>query len=99
MTVSVGSVPRKGQIGAASEQSLPSGNIYTIKYRYYPIFGSNLVNGEDGNLVFDGIRVFVQEDELDINVEESRFVTNPNISVIANPFFFHEMFLNLFSLF
>ncbi len=74
---------KRGQIAASSENSLPAGNEYTIKYRYYPVFQSSLVNNEDGNPVFDGMRVFVQEDELNIDEENSRFITNPAISVKA----------------
>jgi hypothetical protein len=77
----------RGQIGAASEGSLPAGEKFTISYMYYPVYGSNLVNSEDGNEVFDGIRVFVQEDQLNINLAESRFITNSNISVIDNAIF------------
>jgi hypothetical protein len=76
-----------GQIGGASEGSLPEGNIYTISYRYYPVFESDLVNSEDGNEVFDGVRVFVQEDQLNIDTEETRFITNPAITVIDVPKF------------
>ncbi|MCB9210628.1 MAG: hypothetical protein H6609_14755 [Ignavibacteriales bacterium] len=77
----------RGLIAGSSEGSLPEGNVYTISYRYYPIYQSDLVNSEDGNDVFDGIRVFVQEDELNINKAESRFITNSAISVIAQPLF------------
>jgi hypothetical protein len=73
----------RGQIAGTSDESLPEGNTYTINYRYNPIYGSNLLNQEDGNEVFDGIRIFVQEAELNINNEKSKFITNSAISVIS----------------
>ncbi len=77
----------RGQIAASSEGSLPEGNVYTITYRYYPVFESNLINNEDGNVVFDGVRVFVQEDVLGINQEESKFITNNNITILDKAIF------------
>ncbi len=74
---------KRGQIAAVNEGSLPAGEEYTIKYRYYPVFQSSLINNEDGNPVFDGMRVFVQEDELGIDKENTRFTTNSAISVNA----------------
>ena len=47
----------------------------------------HLVNNEDGNVVFDGIRVFVQEDVLGINQEESKFITNNNITILDKAIF------------
>ncbi|MCP5064556.1 MAG: hypothetical protein GY936_19135, partial [Ignavibacteriae bacterium] len=77
----------KGQIAATSTSTLPESNEYKISYRYYPVFGSTLIQNEDGNEVFDGIRVFVQEDELGLDQENSRFINNTTISVIDTSFF------------
>ncbi|MFZ1288846.1 MAG: hypothetical protein WAR79_02055, partial [Melioribacteraceae bacterium] len=71
----------RGQIAGNTAESLPEGNIYNISYKYYPIYQSKYINSEDGNDVFDGMRVFVQEDELNANVVESRFTTNSAITV------------------
>ncbi len=73
---------KRGQIAASNGNVLPAGNQYEISYRYYPVFESRLIQNEDGNEVFDGIRIFVQEDALSIDQEESRFITNSAISVI-----------------
>lgn len=73
----------RGQIAAVSASSLPAGMVYNIKYKYYPIYQSTLVNNEDGNPVFDGMRVFVQEDPLNANPVKSRFITNSAITVIS----------------
>ncbi|MBI1931496.1 MAG: hypothetical protein HYS24_03070 [Ignavibacteriales bacterium] len=71
----------KGQIAGSTAESLPAGNVYTISYKYYPIYESNYINNEDGNNVFEGMRIFVQEDELNANVSESKFITNSAITV------------------
>ena len=77
----------RGQIASASPTGLPEGKNFTIKYRYYPVYKSNLVNNEDGNPVFDGMRIFVTEDALNINQEESRFTTNSAITVVEKAIF------------
>ncbi len=77
----------RGQIAGVTDESLPIGETFNISYRYYPVYMSTLVNQEDGNEVFDGVRVFVQEDELEINEEQSRFITNNAISVIDETVF------------
>lgn len=77
----------RGQIAGVTDNSLPSGNVYSIFYRYHPVYQSNLINNEDGNEVFDGIRVFVQEDVLGINQEESRFITNNAITIVEKAIF------------
>lgn len=71
----------RGQIAGSTDSNLPEGSVYTITYRYHPIYGSKLINSEDGNEVFDGIRVFVQTSELNVNPVKSRFITNSGISV------------------
>jgi len=76
-----------GQIAGETASSLPEGNIYTISYIYHPVYESNLVNNEDGNEVFDGIRIFVQEAELGANEEKSKFITNSAIDVIDRVIF------------
>lgn len=66
----------RGQIGGVSDQSLPVGNSYTITYRYYPVYNSNLMDSEDGNDVFEGIRVFVEGDEIGIHKDKTGFINN-----------------------
>lgn len=75
-----------GQIGGVSANSLPKGVTYKINYRYYPVYNSKLVNSEDGNPVFDGVRLFVQNDTLEIDYKNSKF-TNSAITVKGTPTF------------
>ncbi|MGE5683246.1 MAG: hypothetical protein ACM34K_20480, partial [Bacillota bacterium] len=66
--------PLMGQIGGKYLNSLPKGNTYKIKYRYYPVYNSSLVNFEDGNPVFDGIRVKVKNQKLGVDYANSKFI-------------------------
>ncbi|MCB9247089.1 MAG: hypothetical protein H6613_00320 [Ignavibacteriales bacterium] len=77
----------RGQIAGVSDASLPAGKTYTVSYKYYPVYQSTLINNEDGNDVFDGMRIFVQEDQINVNNEESRFITDSKITVVDNIIF------------
>ena len=77
----------RGQIAGVDNNSLPEGNVYSVKYRYYPIFESTRLESEDGNDVFDGMRVFIEKEDLAIDFEKSKFITNPNLDIIASPRF------------
>ncbi len=52
-----------GNIKRLEGTSMPSGEQYEITYRYYPVYESTLLNNEDANVVFDGIRVQVSDFE------------------------------------
>jgi hypothetical protein len=60
-----------GKIKGIDENSLPAGELFNISYRYYPIFQSDIVDGSDANVAFDGLRVYVQADPLDLDEDES----------------------------
>ncbi len=65
-----------GRIRGASKNSLPVGEKYTAKYRYYPVYKSTNIHGEDANDSFDGIRLFVKNDELELDTTNSGFINN-----------------------
>ncbi|HEX2866926.1 MAG TPA: hypothetical protein VHO03_07775 [Ignavibacteriales bacterium] len=73
--------PLTGQIGGASAGSLPKGNKFTVNYRYYPVFKSTLMNSEDGNPSFDGVRVFVQNQPLDVDKANTKFINDDQVTV------------------
>ncbi|PKL82261.1 MAG: hypothetical protein CVV24_11015 [Ignavibacteriae bacterium HGW-Ignavibacteriae-3] len=72
-----------GQIAGKKPGDLAAGSIYKIKYRYYPVFGSKLLNYEDANPTFDGLRVFVKNDELNFDAENSKFIRNADVTVVG----------------
>ena len=47
-----------GQIAGKNPGDFIAGNDYKIYYRYYPVYKSSLINNEDANPTFDGLRVF-----------------------------------------
>ncbi|MBU2491271.1 MAG: hypothetical protein KJ571_01500 [Bacteroidetes bacterium] len=76
-----------GQISGKKPGDLVQGETYNVKYRYYPVFKSSLLNSEDANPSFDGLRVFVQNDELNIDPENSKFIHNADVTVIDTVFY------------
>lgn len=75
-----------GKIRGALSGDLPSGEIFDVTYNYYPIPESNSIDSSDANPVFDGQRLFVQNDPLDLDIENSVWddeaVTNIKDSVL-----------------
>ena len=70
-----------GQIAGKETGSLIKGNTYKVYYRYYPVHNSNLIDGEDANPPFDGLRVFVQNDLLNFDAENCKFIHNSDVTV------------------
>lgn len=65
----------RGAIRRTSSSSMPTQQDYMITYRYYPIFESTLLEGEDANPVFNGVHVTITDEEaLSWNQEDSRWV-------------------------
>ncbi len=73
--------PGFGKIRGTSSGSFPAGEKFTVKYRYYPVYQSTLVNSEDGNPAFDGLKVYVQKDELALDVENSGWAPTADVNV------------------
>lgn len=66
----------EGKIRSAAFGDLPLNQKFTAAYRYYPVYRSKNVNGEDGNHTFDGVRVFVKNDTLTLNQSKTKFNNN-----------------------
>ncbi|MGE5410810.1 MAG: hypothetical protein ACM3MI_07610, partial [Clostridiales bacterium] len=77
----------QGQIGGKYANSLPKGQTFKVKYRYYPVYQSSLVNSEDGNPAFDGVRVKVQAQVLGIDKTNSRFINSNSVTVKSDVVF------------
>lgn len=63
--------PITGKIRGVNSGDLPAGNIYFVTYKYYPIFQSKFILGEDANPSFDGMRLFLYNDTLGIDRKNS----------------------------
>lgn len=70
-----------GKLRGKLHGDLGTNQEYTAKYKYYPVYKSKLINGEDGNPSFDGMRAYVYNDSLVIDQDGSKFTTNPKINV------------------
>jgi hypothetical protein len=70
-----------GQIAGKKPGDLVAGQIYKVYYRYSPVYKSKLINSEDGNPTFNGLRVFVQNDPLNFDAENSKFIHNSNVTI------------------
>ncbi len=61
---------------------LPKGEIFKAVYRYYPVYQSKDINGEDANDSFDGMRLKVYNDTLTIDTKNSGFINNDKINIV-----------------
>lgn len=75
--------PATGQIAGRKGGDIPMGEKMKISYRYYPVYKSQLVDLEDANPSFDGMRVFVKRDKLNMDVAGSKFLNGSNTNIKA----------------
>ena len=76
-----------GQIAGKKPGDFATGNMYKVYYRYFPVYQSKLLNYEDANPTFDGLRVFIQNDELNLDLENSKFLHGVDVTVKDTVFF------------
>lgn len=53
-----------GRVMAIAGGNLTDGETYEVRYTYYPIMDSELLSFEEANPIFDGLQIFVQDNEL-----------------------------------
>lgn len=70
-----------GKIRGTSSGSLPANQLFTAKYRYYPVVSSANINFEDNNPSFNGMKLYVQTDPLDLDTSNSKF-SNSQIQAV-----------------
>ena len=74
----------EGRIRGATGGSLPEGESFTITFQSKPVSNSRAFNNEDVNDVFDGMRVFVQDQQMNVDPDRSGFkVKNSNTNFIV----------------
>lgn len=64
---------RTGKIKGTSAGSLPQGQQFKAEFQYYPVYLSTRMDGSDGNPTFDGLKVFVENNPLQLDMETSGF--------------------------
>ncbi len=65
-----------GTINVFSDAGVGSGEEVQASFQYAPLFESRFLEGEEANIVFEGLHVFVVDDELEFDVESSGWVGN-----------------------
>lgn len=64
----------KGSIKRTNNSSMPDNSEFSITYRNYSLYQSQNLNGEDGNPVFDGIKLQVSDYSiLDIDLSKTKW--------------------------
>ena len=69
-----------GKIKGIAGGSIMEGNTYAVSYLYYPIVNSKAVSLEETNPIVDGIKVTVQDIELALNVENTKWSISSSCS-------------------
>ncbi len=71
---------KEGRIRSSTPGSLPKGESFNITFQFKPVAESLSLNNEDNNPVFNGIRVFAQDEETGLNPARSGFKINESNS-------------------
>jgi hypothetical protein len=72
-----------GRIRGAGSGTLSENTQFTISFRYNAVFASTGMNSEDNNPVFDGIRLYVQNEPLGIDSIRSGWIVKGNSNLAA----------------
>ncbi len=70
-----------GKIRGLHKGDLPIGEEFTIYYRFYPVYESGLLNNEDANPTFSGMKIFVKNDPLNLDYNNSGWITDTKTDV------------------
>ena len=65
--------PAFGRVKALSSGNLTDGETYNVQYSYFPIVNSEFLSFEEANPIFDGLHLFAQDNELNVDVENSKW--------------------------
>jgi len=71
-----------GKIRGTLPGDIPEGEVFNATYNYYPIASSGSLNFDDSNPVFDGMRLFAQNDALDLSQERSKWDESVETNII-----------------
>ena len=63
-----------GIIIATEGSALEEMNTYVASYLYYPILNSSSTAGETDNPIFDGMKIYIFNDYIGVNVDSSGWV-------------------------
>lgn len=71
-----------GKIRGNKPGDLPIGEAFNADYKYFPVHNSTLIDSSDANPVFDGMRLFVSNQELNLSTKRSVWADGVNTNII-----------------
>ncbi|MDA3860836.1 MAG: hypothetical protein PF445_06390 [Melioribacteraceae bacterium] len=72
----------EGKIRGNNPDDLPAGEAFTAEYRFFPVFNSTKIDSSDANPVFDGMRLFVKNHNLNLSQKKSDWDDNATSNVV-----------------
>ena len=72
--------PAAGTIQIALSAGVSAGSEITVSFQYAPLFRSRYLQGEESNLVFDGMHLFVEDDPLEVDNEQSGWIGGGSVA-------------------
>ncbi|MBU0476051.1 MAG: hypothetical protein KKF62_18040 [Bacteroidetes bacterium] len=76
-----------GKIRGNKPGDLPTGEAFNANYTYFPVKNSTLIDSSDANPVFDGMRLFVSNQELNLSTKRSVWADNVNTNIVDKVLF------------
>ena len=79
--------PASGAIKTIPGGGISDGATLTARFTNFPISDSELLSGEEANVIFNGIRLFVEMDELNLDIANTGWTSasNSNYNVSVRP--------------
>ena len=91
-------LPDDGQIYALGSGSMTEGETIIVMYRYFPIRNSIKMASEEGNPIFDGMTLTVQDNQLELDNDQINWneSSNTNWTWLVKPLItFQQIFIQL----
>jgi hypothetical protein len=89
-------LPDAGQVRALPGGGLQNGQTYRTTYRYFPVKDSRLLNNEEGNPVFDGMKIFVKDYPLELETARTKWTATSRSNYVATVRPFNNVVTNRF---
>tara|TARA_Y100000588_G_scaffold207806_1_gene221710 strand:+ start:8662 stop:12063 length:3402 start_codon:yes stop_codon:yes gene_type:complete len=82
--------PEAGQVVLSDtlNSKIVSGDSVTVEYTHYPLWESKRLNNEESNPVFDGIKIYVKDKALKLNLAKTKWIegSQGNYQVTIGPY-------------
>ncbi len=78
-------LPENGLLQALPDGAIPDRDTLLAAYTYFPVFESTLLKKEEGNAIFDGMTIYVQDTKLKLDEERIKWSESSKTNFIAGP--------------